>query len=501
MLIPIVKEEGITQSERYLAKISEQSFMGLWSFPNIYTNEGFNKNNEGKELCDLLVVFENKIIIFSDKDIRFNEDIDIKVAWKRWFNKSVLNSCRQLYGAELWLKNHSGKLFLDKKCNKEFPLYICADSEIYLIAVTKNSTKPAENFYSKMAKGSSGTFIQSYCFSKEQCLENPFVISNFYPNKTFIHVLDEITLDLLLSRLDTIYDFTSYLKAKERAIKTGYLVHADGEEELLAYYFSNINKKTLIGDIPKPIGKYEDYSIHIQEGHWAEFENSYENMELLNYKNKSKYWDELISIFTRHILNATVAFGSELSFHIHETAVKYMASENRISRGVLGEAFEEKFKTTPGNARSARLIFSPLYKNRLYIFLFFPCGENITDDEYRSERREYMECYALAAKYMYANVNHVVVLATETKKSYRISEDLWIFDFEGLLSHDQEVLAKKIIEKFNILKYVKNKNIRNISKQKKPYVNMIPDIGRNDFCLCGSGKKYKKCCLNYISDI
>jgi uncharacterized protein YecA (UPF0149 family) len=23
-----------------------------------------------------------------------------------------------------------------------------------------------------------------------------------------------------------------------------------------------------------------------------------------------------------------------------------------------------------------------------------------------------------------------------------------------------------------------------------------PKIGRNDFCLCGSGKKYKKCCLN-----
>jgi len=29
----------------------------------------------------------------------------------------------------------------------------------------------------------------------------------------------------------------------------------------------------------------------------------------------------------------------------------------------------------------------------------------------------------------------------------------------------------------------------------KPFVNSSPKIGRNDACPCGSGKKYKKCCL------
>lgn len=28
------------------------------------------------------------------------------------------------------------------------------------------------------------------------------------------------------------------------------------------------------------------------------------------------------------------------------------------------------------------------------------------------------------------------------------------------------------------------------------YVNTEPKVGRNDPCICGSGKKYKKCCLN-----
>jgi hypothetical protein len=30
----------------------------------------------------------------------------------------------------------------------------------------------------------------------------------------------------------------------------------------------------------------------------------------------------------------------------------------------------------------------------------------------------------------------------------------------------------------------------------KPFVRENQKIGRNDSCPCGSGKKYKKCCLN-----
>ncbi|MFZ1222772.1 MAG: SEC-C metal-binding domain-containing protein [Dokdonella sp.] len=34
----------------------------------------------------------------------------------------------------------------------------------------------------------------------------------------------------------------------------------------------------------------------------------------------------------------------------------------------------------------------------------------------------------------------------------------------------------------------------------EPYVRDVPKIGRNDPCPCGSGRKYKKCCLNAGSD-
>lgn len=33
------------------------------------------------------------------------------------------------------------------------------------------------------------------------------------------------------------------------------------------------------------------------------------------------------------------------------------------------------------------------------------------------------------------------------------------------------------------------------SMPKQPFVREEPRVGRNDPCPCGSGKKYKKCCL------
>jgi preprotein translocase subunit SecA len=35
----------------------------------------------------------------------------------------------------------------------------------------------------------------------------------------------------------------------------------------------------------------------------------------------------------------------------------------------------------------------------------------------------------------------------------------------------------------------------NIEDRREPYVRATPKVGRNDPCPCGSGKKYKKCCL------
>ncbi len=109
MLNQIVKEKGLTASEKHLVQLSEKTFLGLWSYPNVYTDEGYTKNKQGKELCDLLIVFGKKIIIFSDKGGKeFKEGVDVKVAWGRWLRETI-SSSKQLYGAESWLKNFHTK--------------------------------------------------------------------------------------------------------------------------------------------------------------------------------------------------------------------------------------------------------------------------------------------------------------------------------------------------------------------------------------------------------
>ena len=64
----ISRADGITDSERYLKKLCERTFLSLWSYPNVYRDQGGAAKGDGKEVCDLLVVFENHIIMFSDND-------------------------------------------------------------------------------------------------------------------------------------------------------------------------------------------------------------------------------------------------------------------------------------------------------------------------------------------------------------------------------------------------------------------------------------------------
>lgn len=79
---------GITPSERYLAAVSERTFLKPWSYPNVYRNQGKVKEGDGKELCDLLVVFGNTIVVFSDKDVAFKTHGHLETNWARWARKS-----------------------------------------------------------------------------------------------------------------------------------------------------------------------------------------------------------------------------------------------------------------------------------------------------------------------------------------------------------------------------------------------------------------------------
>lgn len=60
----VKKSEGLTISEKKLVALGYRTFLRLWSYPNPYKMQ---KN--GKELCDLLIVFDNHIIIFQTRNV------------------------------------------------------------------------------------------------------------------------------------------------------------------------------------------------------------------------------------------------------------------------------------------------------------------------------------------------------------------------------------------------------------------------------------------------
>jgi len=59
----------MTTSEKYVSELCEKSFLPFWSYPN-----PIGKNN--KELCDILIVCGDIIIIISVKDIKVSNHVD-----------------------------------------------------------------------------------------------------------------------------------------------------------------------------------------------------------------------------------------------------------------------------------------------------------------------------------------------------------------------------------------------------------------------------------------
>lgn len=91
----VEKSSGLTSSERKLAALGYHTFLRLWSYPNPHKFQF-----KGKELCDLLIVFENHIIIFSDKNCVYGCSGDNQADWRRWYKKAIRKSLPTLHPME-----------------------------------------------------------------------------------------------------------------------------------------------------------------------------------------------------------------------------------------------------------------------------------------------------------------------------------------------------------------------------------------------------------------
>ncbi len=421
----VEKVSGVTDAERYLGQLCTRSFLSLWSYPSVFRDQSRKNGGDGKELCDLLIVFGNDVVIFSDKDCAFPNTGDAALDWSRWFRKSVLESAKQAWGAERWIRQHPDKLFVDRTCRRAFPLQMpdVSQARFHLVAVAHASSERC-----KQALGGSGSLRVRTDLRGKAHYEGdvlPFAVGDLDPEKRFVHVLDDTTLDIVLGALTTASDFIDYLTKKETLFRSAKIVHAEGEEDLLAFYLSDINEREE-HDFIFPHGHPDQIVFH--PGHWEDFSASEARAVQIDADQISYVWDRLIEHFTNHVLGGTSISTAPVSSQ--EVPLRWMAREGRTARRVLGFSLMEILEKTPNKPlfRATRVVRPPRPGSPQYVFLVLGPPPDKPESDYRKFRQFVLDLLCKGVRLHHPEATDIVGFATEPNGTGGRSEDIMYFD-------------------------------------------------------------------------
>jgi hypothetical protein len=341
----IHRSRGSTASERLLADLGDAAFLKLWSYPNLFFDKKQGGKGDGKELCDMLVVCGDDVIIFSDKHIAYQEGQPVEVAWPRYYRKAVQEAVKQINGANRIICEFPGKIYTDPACTQRLPIDLpsTATRRTHGVVVASGAYKAVQTHY----KDDSGSFIIAPSMKGDDHLDTKsrgyvyFSIGDVNPGGMFIHVFDEVSIKRVLTHLDTVSDFAEYLNKRAVYLRSNRLMVAHGEEELLAHYL-NVGMKT--GGIYNfELERKRAFEKHLMvpiQGEWAYYVRSKEYLAKSLADEKSRVWDKLIGQFTENVLSGTHVslMGEVPSAALADNALRYMAREGRFSRRILGEA-------------------------------------------------------------------------------------------------------------------------------------------------------------------
>jgi len=301
-------------AEELVFQLCRRSFLRLWSYAN-------PRGKKGKELCDALVVFDTDVVIFSVKEIALRSSGNPVVDRERWLRAAVEESHPQIWGAERWIASADRVVRADGGDGLPFPSAV--GRRIHRVAV---------------ALGSGGAIP---------------VESRDYGHG-FVHVLDEVSLALIMRELDTIRDFVEYLRAKEELYGRGFEIRVPGgEEDLLAVY---LHRGRSFRDLRGP--------TEIQKGAWDELTRKPEFGRRKLADRASYAWDSLIEFLAGEIEGEGLEFGSTGEM---ESLLRVMAGEDRFARRMLGRTFREFLDAAAAEDVQSRTTVSP--SGIRYVFL------------------------------------------------------------------------------------------------------------------------------------
>lgn len=494
--------------ERFLQFLGRRSFLRFWSWPNLFRDELIQKTSgDGKEISDLLVVFGNKVIIFSDKKIAFCKDKPLKVAWARWAKGAIYKSVLQVKGAKRWITENPTRIYIDKECSVRLPVQLPETFAVYEIIVCHGIDDVLQQHGLNSLEIDTGLAPSDH-WDSEKCV--PFIVGRASENG-FVHVFTEKTIELVLSTFDTAEDFLGYLDEREKLLSLPYRLKIKNEADIILMYFESFD---LIHRQPSILTSREVITgQHIidKDGFAALQASRHYNAKKV--ADKCSYFvDDIINAFCVHVLAGTSEKANWLYPHEIEVGLRALASLNRFTRRVLADAFIQFYNKTPSDIRATRIVIDPANPKKAYLFLLYPylSGHN-TYEEYRNFRRKLLPGYCLIHRLERPGIEEMVAIAAQTKQGGRELDPLFFDQGQDFAyvdfslwdeSHRREAerlrteyIANKFLtpQKLTIINHTNFPEETSDGLRFKQKV-VLKGSERNKPCPCESGLKYKRCC-------
>ena len=358
-------------AEKIVHELAAKTFLIDWCFLN-------PKLPDGKELCDLLIVFDDTVIIWQIKDLKLDTNGKYKKA-------EVEKNLRQLSGARRQLFDLKAPIEIENSRRRREKFDPRIINNVFLISVLL------------------GEGEESFSFMEE--------VKNYA-----VHIFTKGFTQIILNELDTISDFTAYLKTKEDflRVKTRSLVMFGGEEELLAIYLMNERK-------------FDRFStadhIMIDDGSWDHLQSKPEYKAKKKADEISYGWDSIIN---------RAHEGSEA----YERVARELARPSRFERRYLSKTFfDAHIRAHQDNKHDLFRRIMP-GDGVTYCFLFQD------DPEPREKRKIMLTAICWIARGKYQKNKKVLGIATEMKIRPECSYDFVLMDLPTWTKENQENMER-----------------------------------------------------------
>jgi hypothetical protein len=395
------KSEGLTESEAILARLCERSFLKLWTYPNLF-------KQPGKELIDLMVLFRNDVLLFSDKSCTYPDTGDAALDWQRWFSRAIAKSAHQVRQAERWLRTQPGEIFLDATAKEKLPIALPppALTTVHRICMATGAADRCRRETGQPMLGIDLTIADA---------EAPLRIGTVTEAGDFLHVFDPHALELVLTELDTVSDFVAYLEAKAALAAGGRFKGAPTEADLLAYYLHHGRTFPAAA---------EDFVL--EPNLWCQVAAQPAFLEGNRLNRAHRTWDRLIEYVTGQFLAEQLEFGNALTMGDYERLVRIMAGESRFYRRLLSQWIEERAERV-GDGWIGSMLPSQ-HPNILYVLLMGPGAPHDDYAAYRADRSRQLVLRCHAAKAARPDARFIVGIGLDGAAQRGRSEDLVYLD-------------------------------------------------------------------------